>query len=530
MWLKLTFMLGLSWLVQGYVDRKNYVTSSEEKLNLLAKDKELIIQLNSYAMELQDKIDALRGIAKAFKKPLEEAKNREDEYLSNPFMSLTLIRQMREDWEPLEKFMQKPVGLDKIASIEELRKDLPLQDDLTEASLAMFRIIQTYGLEPRDVARGLVDGVQYSGSLSASDCYAMGKGSFKMGSYLLASKWLRLAKKLLAEQPRKYHEVIGVSDIDVTLLLARSLVASGEESNARDILMKDSRFGGAGNALALHFLKNPQESTPDFDSSEAEESFNHLCRSVSRRQANESTSSRLHCRYNTTTSPFLKLAPFRMEELSLNPYIVIYHSVLSDSEIESLESKSRPFLERAMVFHAENGTEKVAPSRTADSVWLPYPEADPEDQRLLDRISRKTEDITGLRLQSGREMQFLKYGFGGHFVPHHDYFSTPSPFLQRAGDRIATLIFYLNNVQHGGATAFPQLNLVVPTQKGSALFWHNLDGETYDFDQRTFHGACPLISGHKIVMTRWIHELDQMFLLPAMLPPRNRNFSRTFSY
>jgi len=27
--------------------------------------------------------------------------------------------------------------------------------------------------------------------------------------------------------------------------------------------------------------------------------------------------------------------------------------------------------------------------------------------------------------------------------------------------------------------------LAVPTQKGSALFWHNLDGESYDYDKRT---------------------------------------------
>jgi len=104
-------------------------------------------------------------------------------------------------------------------------------------------------------------------------------------------------------------------------------------------------------------------------------------------------------------------------------------------------------------------------------------------------------------------------------------------------------------VDHGGATVFPKLNLAVPTQKGSALFWHNLDRKSYDYDTRTFHGACPLISGTKLgkftsnmitnylfhinlnynsaVMTRWIYELDQMFLIPAVLPPRSRNFSKS---
>jgi len=50
-----------NWIAEGYIGRKNYVTSAEEKMNLLEKDRELIILLNSYAVELQDKIDVLRG-------------------------------------------------------------------------------------------------------------------------------------------------------------------------------------------------------------------------------------------------------------------------------------------------------------------------------------------------------------------------------------------------------------------------------------------------------------------------------------
>jgi len=56
-------------------------------------------------------------IAKEFKKPLEEAHGREEEYLSNPMNRLTLLRQMHEDWEPVEKFMQQPVGQGRISYI-----------------------------------------------------------------------------------------------------------------------------------------------------------------------------------------------------------------------------------------------------------------------------------------------------------------------------------------------------------------------------------------------------------------------------
>lgn len=122
-----------------------------------------------------------------------------------------------------------------------------MENDLMEANQAIFRILHTYDLEPKDVSAGLIDGVQYrlvrlvnpfktsnivssifnSGKMSASDCFTMGTFSFMAGSYQIASKWLSAAKDLLVDQPRKYHEVMGITKADVTLLLARSLIASG---------------------------------------------------------------------------------------------------------------------------------------------------------------------------------------------------------------------------------------------------------------------------------------------------------------
>lgn len=55
-----SFILVLSWKAEGYRDRKNYVTSVEEKMDQLEKDRELIIVLDSYATELNEKIIMLK--------------------------------------------------------------------------------------------------------------------------------------------------------------------------------------------------------------------------------------------------------------------------------------------------------------------------------------------------------------------------------------------------------------------------------------------------------------------------------------
>ena len=69
--------------------------------------------------------------------------------------------------------------------------------------------------------------------------------------------------------------------------------------------------------------------------------------------------------------------------------------------------------------------------------------------------------------------QVVSYGTGGHYEPHVDYYGEYLDEVNR-GDRISTLLFYLNEVKSGGATVFPFLRLSVQPIKGSVLFWHNL--------------------------------------------------------
>ena len=55
---------------------------------------------------------------------------------------------------------------------------------------------------------------------------------------------------------------------------------------------------------------------------------------------------------------------------------------------------------------------------------------------------------------------------------------------------------YLNDVEAGGATAFPRLGAQAFPSRGDAAFWTNLhpDGSGNDL---TLHGACPVLRGSK---------------------------------
>ena len=127
--------------------------------------------------------------------------------------------------------------------------------------------------------------------------------------------------------------------------------------------------------------------------------------------------------------------------------------------------------------------------------------------------------MTGLDSDSAEKPQVVSYGTGGHYEPHVDYFGTLADskwndLYANYGDRMATLLLYLNAVKSGGATVFPHLGISLWPQKGSAVFWYNLfqNGEG---DDLTEHAACPVLTGSKWVSNFWIRERGQEFIRPC---------------
>ncbi|KAL1474592.1 hypothetical protein MTO96_037866, partial [Rhipicephalus appendiculatus] len=143
--------------------------------------------------------------------------------------------------------------------------------------------------------------------------------------------------------------------------------------------------------------------------------------------------------------------------------------------------------------------------------------------KLLERLSRRIQDSTGLSLESAEAYQVSNYGLGGHYTPHVDAFEfnkVASGIDLMNGNRLATVLMYLSNVAAGGATAFVKLGVAVKPRVGDALFWY--DVEPYDgrefpeqmsfwhqkrkADPLTMHVGCPVLWGSKWIVTKWIRE------------------------
>jgi len=147
--------------------------------------------------------------------------------------------------------------------------------------------------------------------------------------------------------------------------------------------------------------------------------------------------SQLHCLYNNTNSPFLRLAPLKMELVGLDPYMVIYHDVISPSEILELQSQAAPVLKRATVFQHATGRNAVVKTRTSKVTWLPDI-LSPLTYRLNKRIS----DMTGFDLYGSEMLQMMNYGLGGHYDKHYDFFNSSEVSIDNHHSTFSILNFY----------------------------------------------------------------------------------------
>jgi prolyl 4-hydroxylase len=186
------------------------------------------------------------------------------------------------------------------------------------------------------------------------------------------------------------------------------------------------------------------------------------------------------------------------------PRVVLFGDFLAAEECEQMIALARRKLERSTVVNAETGAYDVHPDRTSSGTHF-----ERRENELIRRIERRSAELLGHPEENGEPIQVLHYTAGAQYKPHHDYFDPAQPgndlVLSMGGQRVATLIMYLNAVEAGGATTFPALGLDVRPRRGAAVYFAYCDaqGET---DPRTLHGGSPVLAGEKWIATQWLRQ------------------------
>lgn len=185
-----------------------------------------------------------------------------------------------------------------------------------------------------------------------------------------------------------------------------------------------------------------------------------------------------------------------------NPRVVVFGGLLSDAECDELMALAGGRLARSETVKNETGASEVNEARTSDGMFFQRGE-----NSLCDRIERRIGQLLHWPVENGEGLQVLRYRPGAEYKPHYDYFDPAhagtATVLRRGGQRVGTLVMYLNTPSKGGGTTFPDVKLEVAPIKGNAVFF------SYDRPHpgtRTLHGGAPVIEGEKWVATKWLRE------------------------
>jgi prolyl 4-hydroxylase len=185
-----------------------------------------------------------------------------------------------------------------------------------------------------------------------------------------------------------------------------------------------------------------------------------------------------------------------------NPRVIVFGSLLSDDECDELIALAKPKLVRSETVITSTGGSEVNAARTSEGMFFERGESP-----LVRRIEERIANLVNWPLENGEGLQILHYQPGAEYKPHHDYFDpvhsgTPT-ILKRGGQRVGTLVMYLNTPAKGGGTTFPDVHLEVGPLKGNGVFF------SYDRAHpvtRTLHGGAPVVAGEKWVATKWLRE------------------------
>lgn len=191
--------------------------------------------------------------------------------------------------------------------------------------------------------------------------------------------------------------------------------------------------------------------------------------------------------------------------VSESPRIRVFEKFATAGECEWLIGSARASLKRAQVYRHDEAGYTEADSRTNSEADFIFGNASVVLSLVRDRIAA----AAGITTDHFEVTKLLHYEPGQEFKPHADFQQTTTPALarevERRGQRVATLLIYLNDDYQGGETEFPRVGLRHKGARGDALLFFNVDAAGQP-DFNTLHAGLPTLRGEKLVLSQWMRS------------------------
>lgn len=502
---------------------RDMFTALVELTTALRAESSVAKDLNNYISQELQRIQKLQQVAKDLEEHSRKALENPMTHLANPVNAYLLVKRFAVDWSSVvDNYIEPRISQEFLTSLSQRTSHFPDAEDMTGSALALLRLQDVYALPTSEIASGHISGVLKSPGMNADDCFQLGMVAYNRHDYYHTVMWMGEAAL------KDFQEEVKTTNRKKILdYLSFAMYKQGNMHHAYNLTKEWLEIEpGSERALAnLRYFedqlaeKQAGEQTfskelvnlrnlPGYSYSADYDRYERLCRG-------EETdkylmSNKLTCQYKRHKPTFF-IKPLKEEIVYLEPLIMVYHHVLNQKEVDKMKQLATPMLARSGVFKINADADTFPEYRTSKTAWL----SDPMDP-IIGKLSDRTSALTNLTIDTVEFFQVLNYGIAGQYEPHYDFARANelNTFEEWRGNRLTTVIYYLNDVEAGGATVFNELGIRLLPEKGACVVWYNLllNGEG---DYRTKHAGCPVLSGTKWVSNKWFHINGQEFIRPC---------------
>ena len=204
----------------------------------------------------------------------------------------------------------------------------------------------------------------------------------------------------------------------------------------------------------------------------------------------------------------IALGNYEMELIHHDPKLYSIKGVITQQECKHFQEISSAFMKRSTVSAINKNKDKegaLDKRRTSTNCWVKH-----DHSEITLSVGKRIAELIQLPLENAESYQVLHYGSAQEYQPHMDTFDPNTDlgksYLGSSGQRIITVLCYLNDVSEGGSTVFPNINKEVFPEAGKIAVFHNCFPGTDTPNPGSLHGASPVLSGEKWAINLWFRK------------------------
>ena len=194
--------------------------------------------------------------------------------------------------------------------------------------------------------------------------------------------------------------------------------------------------------------------------------------------------------------------PYKLEYANKNdPYDrpSILKNFLTEQQCNQIINYSRNKL-----FDSEVIGGKYKNIRNSQQYWIP------KNSSLVKPLFEKISRMYNIPFENAEDLQVVRYLPNQFYKEHHDSCCDDNDkcqeFVGKGGQRIITVLIYLNNNFTEGNTYFKNLDLKIKPPTGNAIVFYPLAKNSKKCHPLALHAGLPVSSGEKWVANLWFRE------------------------